>query len=99
MRRPQEPNPNPNPNPNPDPSPNPSPNSNPNPNPKPDARITLAILTLTLTLTLTLRSQVTTNIQEVYALEMPADTQRFLDAIKGVVSFDVTTTFKPCHYP
>ena len=71
----------------------------PNPNPKPDARITLAILTLTLTLTLTLRCQVTTNIQEVYALEMPADTQRFLDAIKGVVSFDVATTFKPCHYP
>jgi len=42
---------------------------------------------------------VTTNIQEVYNLEMPADTQRFLDAIKGVVSFDVATTFKPCHYP
>ena len=37
--------------------------------------------------------QVTTNIQDVYSIEMPADTQNFLDAIKGIVSFDVTKTF------
>jgi hypothetical protein len=38
-------------------------------------------------------AQVTTNIQEVYSIEMPEDTKNFLDAIKGIVSFDVTQTF------
>ena len=35
----------------------------------------------------------TTNIQEVYSIEMPAQTQSFLDSLKGVVSFDVTKMF------
>ena len=43
--------------------------------------------------TLPRAAQVTTNIREVYNMEMPADTQNFLDAIKGIVSFDVTKTF------
>ena len=38
-------------------------------------------------------AQVTTNIQEVYSIEMPAQTQLFLDSLKGVVSFDVTKLF------
>ena len=35
----------------------------------------------------------TTNIKEVYSIEMPTQTQAFLDSLKGVVSFDVTKTF------
>ena len=37
--------------------------------------------------------QVATNIREVYNIEMPSDTQSFLDSLKGVVNFDVTKTF------
>jgi hypothetical protein len=37
--------------------------------------------------------QVTTNIQEVYSIEMPKDTKNFLEAIKGIVAFDMTKTF------
>ena len=38
--------------------------------------------------------QVTTNIQEVYSIEMPEQTRDFLDFWKGLVSFDVVKMFK-----
>ena len=37
--------------------------------------------------------QIATNIQVVYQINMPSDTQSFLDSLQGVVNFDIVETF------